>query len=282
MPTQQINTDQIAGGFSNNGSAVLRSRQTAAQSIPNAAFTTIALDTTDESTIFGASRTSGVLTLPIGTYIVIGGVSWGSSATGSRYARLLVDGVAVPGRDARPGVSTPAAEFIISRIVTVTSGTKTVALQGYQDSGGALSTAVAGTPQEVGSFLEVVSVGALANVGRSEVIGVALSDEATAITTGTAKVTMRMPFAMTLTAVRASLTVASSSGLPTVDINEAGVSILSTKLTIDASELTSTTALNAAVISDVSLADDAEITFDIDVAGTGAKGLKVWLIGFRA
>jgi hypothetical protein len=119
------------------------------------------------------------------------------------------------------------------------------------------------------------------NLKVIESIGIALSDETTAITTGTAKVTIRMPYAFTLTAVRANLNTASSSGIPTVDINEAGVSILSTKLTIDANEKTSTTAATAAVISDTSLADDAEITFDIDVAGTGAKGLKVWLIGSR-
>lgn len=118
--------------------------------------------------------------------------------------------------------------------------------------------------------------------GQSEIIVIAVGDETTAITTGTAKVTFRMPFAMTLTAVRASLTTASSSGIPTIDINEAGATILSTKLTIDASEKTSTTAATAAVISDTSLADDAEITIDIDVAGTGAAGLKVMLIGTRA
>ncbi len=116
----------------------------------------------------------------------------------------------------------------------------------------------------------------------TEHIGVAVGDETTTITTGTAKVTFRMPFAMTLTAVRANLATASSSGTPTVDINEGGTTILSTKLTIDANELTSTTAATAAVISDSALADDAEITIDIDVAGTGAKGLKVWLIGTRA
>ena len=114
------------------------------------------------------------------------------------------------------------------------------------------------------------------------VLAVAVSDETTAITTGTAKVTFRMPFAMTVTAVRASLAVASSSGLPTFDINEGGSTILSTKLSIDASEKTSTTAATAAVISDSALADDAEITIDIDVAGTGAKGAKVYLIGTRA
>ena len=113
-------------------------------------------------------------------------------------------------------------------------------------------------------------------------LGIAVGDETTAITTGTAKVTFRMPHAMTLTAVRASLTTVSSSGTPTIDINENGTTILSTKLTIDASEKTSTTAAVAAVISDSALADDAEITIDIDVAGTGAAGLKVWLIGTRA
>lgn len=114
-------------------------------------------------------------------------------------------------------------------------------------------------------------------------IGVAVGDETTTITaTGNPKVTFRMPFAMTLTSVRASLTTASSSGTPTVDINEGGTSILSTKLTVDATEKTSLTAAIPAAISDATLANDAEITIDVDVAGTGAKGLKVWLIGTRA
>lgn len=118
--------------------------------------------------------------------------------------------------------------------------------------------------------------------GSPEVIGIAVSDEETALTTGTAKVTFRMPFAMTLTAVRASLTTASTSGTPTFDINEGGTSILGTKLSIDANEKTSTTAASAATITDSALADDAEITIDIDTAGTGAKGAKVYLIGRRA
>jgi hypothetical protein len=107
---------------------------------------------------------------------------------------------------------------------------------------------------------------------------VALSDEATAITTGTAKVTMRAPYAFSITSIpRASLSTVSSSGIPTVDINVAGSSILTNKLTIDASEKTSTTAATAATLTNnpTNVSDDAEITFDIDVAGTGAKGLKV-------
>lgn len=112
--------------------------------------------------------------------------------------------------------------------------------------------------------------------------GVACSDEETAIDSTGTKATFRLPCAMTLTAVRASLTSAASSGTFTVDINEGGTSVLSTKLTIDATEKTSTTAATAAVISDSNLADDAEITIDVDNTGDDtATGLKVWLIGTR-
>lgn len=113
---------------------------------------------------------------------------------------------------------------------------------------------------------------------------VAASDETTALTAGNAKITFRMPRAVTLTAVRASLTTAQASGnIFTVDINESGTSILSTKLTIDNTEKTSTTAATPPVISDTALADDAEITIDIDQIGNGtATGLKVALIGVYA
>lgn len=115
-------------------------------------------------------------------------------------------------------------------------------------------------------------------------IGVACSDETTALTVGTAKATFRAPCAITLAGVRASLTTAQTSGSTfTVDINANGTTILSTKLTIDNTEKTSTTAATAAVISDTTLADDDEITIDIDQVGDGtAKGLKVWLIGTEA
>lgn len=115
-------------------------------------------------------------------------------------------------------------------------------------------------------------------------IGIACSDETTAITTGTAKVTFRMPCGITLTSVRANVNTAPVGSTLIVDINEGGASILSTKLSIDASEKTSTTAATPAAISDSALADDAEITIDVDQIGstTAGKGLKVWLIGTRA
>ena len=110
---------------------------------------------------------------------------------------------------------------------------------------------------------------------------IACSDETSDLTTGE-KVVFRMPYAYTVEAVRASLTTAATGGtLLTVDINEAGTTILSTKLTIDASETTSTTAATPAVISDSALADDAQMTIDIDAIGSTntGKGLKVYLIG---
>jgi hypothetical protein len=128
------------------------------------------------------------------------------------------------------------------------------------------------------------NVKTFAQSGLPTEVQVAASDETTALTTGTAKVTFRMPYAMTITAVRASLSTAQASGsIFTVDINEGGTTILSTKLTIDNTEKTSTTAATPAVVSDTALADDAEITIDIDQIGDGtAKGLKVTIIGTRA
>ena len=123
-------------------------------------------------------------------------------------------------------------------------------------------------------------------INSPEVICLAASDETTALdTTGNPVMTFRMPFKMELSEVRASLTTAgSTSGTTTIDINEGGTTILSTKLTIDYGEKTSTTAATPAVISGTTLADDAEITIDIDAVTGGANeaGLKIYLIGRRS
>ena len=112
---------------------------------------------------------------------------------------------------------------------------------------------------------------------------VACSDETTALTTGT-KVTFRLPYAYTITEVRASLTTAGTgANLVTLDFEQNGTSILSTKITIDASELTSTTAAAQPVISTSALTDDAAIDCDIDQIDSGgvSAGLKMYLIGYK-
>lgn len=124
----------------------------------------------------------------------------------------------------------------------------------------------------------------IASVKPTESIILACSDESSALTTGTSKLTFRMPYAFTLSAVRASVATAPTGSTIIIDINESGASVLSTRLSIDASEKTSVTAASAAVISDNALADDSEITIDIDQVGsaTAGAGLKVALIGVRA
>ena len=152
------------------------------------------------------------------------------------------------------------------------------------------STAPARIP--IGSNLAVLTADSSEALGlawtapavQTQSFVLACSDETTLLTTGT-KLTFRMPYAFTVSAVRASLTTVATGGtLVTVDINEGGSPILSTKITIDASESTSTTAAAQPVISDTALADDAQMTIDIDAVGntTAGKGLKVYIIGVKA
>lgn len=114
------------------------------------------------------------------------------------------------------------------------------------------------------------------DVRSIECMIIACSDETSNLATGAAKVTFRAPYAMNVTWVRANVNSASAGAAVQVDINDNGVSIFSTALTIDAGEETSVTAATPAVISDTAIADDAEVTIDIDAVGsTPAKGLKI-------
>jgi hypothetical protein len=125
----------------------------------------------------------------------------------------------------------------------------------------------------------------VATAAKTECIAIACSDETTALATATAQATFHMPYAFYLTGVKASLTTAPVGSVFTVDINEAGSTILTTKLTIDAAEKTSGTAATAAVIGGAgpALADNALMTVDIDGIGssTAGTGLKVYLIGYQ-
>ena len=127
-----------------------------------------------------------------------------------------------------------------------------------------------------------------ASVKTTVALVIACGDETTATTTGQ-KISFRMPYAMTLNAGIAGVTgslVTAGTGvnLLTVDINEGGSTILSTKLTFDATETTTTSAATPVVISDTALAADSVITIDVDQLDSGgvAAGLKISLIGTLA
>lgn len=193
-------------------------------------------------------------------------------------AAAAVCGVKVSSDDTTPGDL--ETKLLAGNGITMTTGnpggaeTRTVALDfaSQAEAQAGTSTVDAMSPARTKDAVDY----------RTECLIVACGAEDGAVAAGTGIVTFRMPYAMTLTAVRASLVTASTSGAVTIDINESGTTILSTKLTLDQDEKTSTTAATAAVISDAALADDAEMTIDVDGAGTDAEGLKVTLIGRRA
>jgi hypothetical protein len=149
----------------------------------------------------------------------------------------------------------------------------------------ALGVAAAGVAAAASRSDHVHEMPSAADVGANLVeLVIAASDETTDLTAGTDKVRFRMPFAMTLTAVKASVNTAPTGSTLIVDINEGGVSILGDKLSIDASATTSVGATTPATITDSALADNAVISVDVDQIGAtiAGAGLKVTLIGTRA
>ena len=185
--------------------------------------------------------------------------------------------------EAGTGLSIARSSDKITFTNTVSDTNTQLSDEQVQDIVGAMfsgntETRISATYQDADGTIDLV-VDDMNSTPRS--LTVACSDETSDLTTGT-KATFRMPQAATITAVRASVTTAPAGSVLTIDINEddgsgsGPTSILSTKLTIDAGEKTSTTAAAPVVISDTSIADDAEMTIDIDTVGssTAGAGLK--------
>mgnify|MGYP003677501382 CR=1 FL=1 len=128
-----------------------------------------------------------------------------------------------------------------------------------------------------------------AETPQQESFIIAASDESTALTTGTAKVSWRMPYAFTLNAGAAGITASCnqdpSGAILTIDVNEAGTTIMNNvnKLQIAIGSTTSVGGV-APVLTDVALAANALMTVDIDQIGSGdaGTGLKITLIGVKA
>ncbi len=128
----------------------------------------------------------------------------------------------------------------------------------------------------------------LTNAAKMEAIGIACGDETTVTAVATGVTEFQMPYGFECTSVRATVTTAPTTDAGfTIDINDDGTSILLTKITLDATDKTSTSATTAfdfvASASSVTIADGSVITIDVDAASTGATeaGLKIWLIGYQ-
>lgn len=126
---------------------------------------------------------------------------------------------------------------------------------------------------------------ATCNLYRSQnvrqMIKIDFGDETTTICTGNGQKEFQMPYCFTLTEVYATVKTASSCGVPSIQIQQNALDILSTAITIDVSEKTSRTAAVAPVISDNTLDISGVITFDLDAVGTGVTGLVIYLLGYQ-
>ena len=125
------------------------------------------------------------------------------------------------------------------------------------------------------------------NVGTPKVTGIesftiAVSDETTSLLTGNDKVKFLMPYAFTLTEVKAFVSTAPTGAALTLQVTEggAGNNLTSSAVSISASANTA----NTTSFADSSLAEDAVIGINIDQIGSteAGKGLKVTLIGYQS
>jgi hypothetical protein len=123
---------------------------------------------------------------------------------------------------------------------------------------------------------------------------VACSDETSNLVAGVKKVTFRAPCAFTLTGVRASVNTAPAGAPILIDVSVNAVSVIQhipdislnsfSSLRIDANTKSSLLSGQATFLTAAtSIANDAEITIDIDQVGASSagKGLKVVLLGTR-
>lgn len=133
------------------GVPALQMRHNTTQSIPDNVFTTLAFDTEDTSDTFGAhdlvTNNSRFTAPAAGVYLISGGPSFAPSAAGVRGVRLLRNGTEIPGTQtmispssAGIGTSPPAKPTEVNLSVG-----DYVQMDAYQNSGGALLTAAAGS-----------------------------------------------------------------------------------------------------------------------------------------
>ncbi len=109
---------------------------------------------------------------------------------------------------------------------------------------------------------------------------IAASDEDTPLGSGVIT-TFRARRAFTIQSVKASLSIAPTGTVLTIDVKKNNVSIFSTLITIDVGELTSITADIPPVLSTTTVNADDKLDIDVtilDIGGT-AVGLKVYFIG---
>ena len=150
----------------------------------------------------------------------------------------------------------------------------------YEDASG-LQRLAAGT---AGKFLTTQGTSAdptYTNPTLSFIVSLTAEDGDLTVADDLAQI--RMPFAFTLTEVRAFVNTAPVGASLTFDIEQGGSTILTTLISIDAGDTTSEDATTPPVINVSALTDDAIISFNCDQIGssTAGAGGKIMLIGYE-
>jgi len=128
--------------------------------------------------------------------------------------------------------------------------------------------------------------GATGAIGPGTIIA-SCSDEFSALIVDLAvsKTTFRAPYAMSLVGggIRISLTTAPTGAKLIVDVKMNGVTMFSTKVSIDIGETTSVTAAVPAILDITDVPDDAEFTVFVTQIGStfAGSGLKVAVTGTK-
>jgi hypothetical protein len=166
--------------------------------------------------------------------------------------------------------------------------------QGTMASGMVLVAPELGTPasgvltnctglDSTGIVSGAIDLAHVSTAAKTEALIVAASDNESDLETGTV-FTFYMPYAMTLTDIKASvLTAPTGSGL-IVDVHDSGTTIMNTnKLDIDASEFHTKDAGTQPALTDTALANNAKIEIIIDQVGSSdaGAGLVIYLIGYQ-
>lgn len=128
------------------GAPALRVRASAAQSIPDNAFTTLAFDTEDTTDIYvnhdNVTNNSRWTATQPGIYMFAGTIPFTTNASGSRGSRWLKNGVEIAGSQLMTlngGAALSSINAAATIFITL-AGNDYIELQAYQNSGGALVT----------------------------------------------------------------------------------------------------------------------------------------------
>jgi len=216
--------------------------------------------------------------------VTIAATAASAAPVGASYVTLAVDGTLTSERVLTAGtgitLTDGGAGLAATLAMNVTGLTVAPATVSYLNDHVPIHSAADGAVRKL----------ALKDIRPTEAIVVACSDEATAgivLSTSVPRVTFRMPYAFTMTDIKASLNVAQASGatLFTVDVKKNATTVFSTLLTFDNTETTTLTAVTAKVLTaspTLFAADDIVTIFaSNNTAANVAAGMKVTLIGSR-